>query len=63
MYFGHGIKLMTISNFQNRAGKGSIAVAGIHYGIDPRVLLSVSNETLTHSHTMTPFDAPGRQAF
>ena len=23
----------------------------------------ISNITLTHSHTMTPFDAPGKQAF
>ena len=25
--------------------------------------ISISGKGLTHSHTMTPFDAPGKQAF
>ena len=31
--------------------------------IDLSKLKSFADDNLTHSHTMTPFDAPGKQAF
>ena len=47
--------------FENTVGKGEIARKYMHEFQDQESILSPL--LLTHSHTMTPFDVPGKQAF
>ena len=47
---------MSLKGFLPRVFKSEESVVNsFHFLLD--------NESLTHSHTMTPFDAPGKQAF
>ena len=58
---------LLFKSFENTVGKGEIAHHG-QFHLLPVIFTLLENfqsfsPYLTHSHTMTPFDAPGKQVF
>ena len=43
--------------------EGLIMMMPDHISLFPDLPIEIGIAVLTHSHTMTPFDAPGKQAF
>ena len=58
----HNINILSIN--EKLAGSQSKFTLDWWEGIIPEMIIFLFfNTLLTHSHTMTPFDAPGKQAF
>ena len=55
----HGCHVLSKIHLANRL----ITLFIIHYHTQVDILTELSTIVLTHSHTMTPFDATGKQAF